>query len=134
MLYGGHVLEHAQDEGISLLDVESCYMVGELIHHGLLERTLSHLVSRRSFPSRCFLAICSPRKYNKVLRFVVHVFNESSVQVMLWYLSVVIPNPGMWNCTATLMCECLPGSYPIWHQYNQPLKLYGTPRMARSVV
>ena len=33
VLYGGHVLEHAQDEGISKLGLETCYMIGELIHH-----------------------------------------------------------------------------------------------------
>ena len=33
MLSDGHILEHAQYEGISLLGIESCCTIGELIHH-----------------------------------------------------------------------------------------------------
>ena len=33
MPYGSHFLEHAQDKGISLLVLDSCYMAGELIHN-----------------------------------------------------------------------------------------------------
>ena len=51
----------------------------------------------KSFTHRCFLTICSLGKENNSF-FVL-------VQVMLWDLSVAIPNPGPWTCTATLMCD-----------------------------
>ena len=106
MLYGGHVLEHAKDEGISLLGIESCYMVGALIHHMVCwKKSFNMLVLRMSFPPRCFFIICSLRKDNNACLFVVLVFMEPTVQVMLLYLSVAIPNPAPGPCTATLKCE-----------------------------
>ena len=43
MLSGGPVLEHAQYEGMSLLGLESCCMVGELIHHMICWKEHYHI-------------------------------------------------------------------------------------------
>ena len=88
MMYGGHVLEHTKDEGISLLGIESCYMVGALIHHMVCwKERFNILVLRMRFPPRCFLTICSLRKDNNACLFVVrqrvYVLTDDSDSVVL---------------------------------------------------